>query len=94
MAKIEFLNLYRQSVVDWSRVPVSQAEFITLLDVAEKYIEELRLYRKDQKGLDKALSVIKEMKFVAFFNHKFRQENFHKVKELVDDMYTEIHTPR
>jgi hypothetical protein len=61
-----------------------------LLELAERFIEDLRPLRKNQKFLDDAIKTIREMKFVACFNHQFRQETYSELQEFVDDLYVEI----
>jgi hypothetical protein len=90
MAKIEYLNLYRPRKVILTKTLISRTEFIELLDIAERYIGDLRATRKNQKYLDECIKIIKEMKFVACFNPQFRQETYSELMEFVDDLYVEI----
>lgn len=70
---------------------VSRVEYIELLETIETYIEQVKPLRKKPNGLDNAVKIIQEMKFVGSLNHKFRQETFHELEDLSDDLYIEIH---
>jgi hypothetical protein len=90
MPKIEYLALYRPRKVILTKTLISRTEFMELLEIAEKFIDDLRAIRKNQKHLDDAIATIKEMKFVNCFNHQFRQETYQELQEFVDDLYVEI----
>jgi hypothetical protein len=69
---------------------ISRAEYMDLLDTVENYIRYLRPKRKTQKHLDKALDIVKEIRFVATFNHAYRKETYDQLNRLLDDMYIEL----
>ena len=93
MPKVAKLQDYREDRTKiYAKVLISQHEFIDLLETMEKYINDLRPIRKKQTGLDQAISIIKEMKFVGMFNFSFRQQMYDPLEELLDEIYAEIHS--
>jgi hypothetical protein len=91
-AKIEYLDLYRPRKPILAKVLISQYEFLDVLETVEKYIGHLRPLRKNQKHLDDALEIVKEMKLVGMLNFHFRQETYDQLQDLLDDMYAEVHS--
>lgn len=71
-------------------VLVNRADYLEALEVAEKYIEELRPHRKNQKNLDRALAIIKVIRFNAMLSYGFRQQTFATLNEILDDIYVEL----
>lgn len=70
---------------------VPRSKYFDLLDAIDTYINHIRVFRKNQKALDKALSITKEMRFIAMFSYKFRLETYAPLEELFDDLYFEVH---
>jgi hypothetical protein len=92
MPKVAKLEDYRGKTPVLAKVLISQHEWINLLETLEKYINDLRPLRKNQKKLDEAMGYIKEMKFYGWYNFHFRQTTYDQVEELVDEIYAEIHS--
>lgn len=68
-------------------------EFNELLDIIERYVEHLWTIHPDRgERLNEAKGIIKEMKFNGMFNTKFRDENIQPLEELLDQLYTQVHT--
>jgi hypothetical protein len=71
---------------------VSYVEFLDTLEAATHYVDQLRPLRENQASLDAAEDIIIEMKFVASYNHKFRDNVYESLNQLLDEMYVEIYS--
>jgi hypothetical protein len=92
-AKIEYLDLYRPPKrVVLAKVLISQYEFNDVLETIEKYIGHLRPLRNNQKKLDDALNIVKEIKLAGMLSFHVRQEYYDQLQDLLDDMYAEVHS--
>jgi hypothetical protein len=76
----------------FAKILVSRQMYTETIECVEQFIKALRPLRKNQKNLDDALKIIVEMKFVACFNYKFRQETYHELEKLSDELYIELAT--
>jgi flagellar biosynthesis chaperone FliJ len=76
----------------FTKILVSRQIYMETAECIEQFIKALRPLRKNQKNLDDALKIIVEMKWNAYSNHRFRQETYHELEELSDEIYIELAT--
>ena len=66
------------------REPMSVEDYLDSLYMVEQLVAEARPQR-----LESARSVLNEMRFVAMFNHKFREQTSEQLQDLIDELYAE-----
>lgn len=71
-------------------VEVTIDEYIKLLDRIEQLLQELRNYREDQRGIEIALSLLKEFRWNAAFNKSFRDQTAVFLRNLGSGIHQEL----
>ena len=69
---------------------VTQPTFVELVATTENYLNLLRPFRKDQAGVDKAISILREIKFNGLYNPGFRREVYGPLEDFLDELYVEV----
>lgn len=72
------------------RRPISLADYLAMCDTLQKYFVEARRLRHDKTAFCRSEDLLKEIRFVAIFNHKFRESSRDELKVILDDMYEDI----
>ena len=88
MPKVTKLEDYRRKKRKMSEV--TQTAFTELVSTTENYLNLLRPSRKDQSGIDKAIGILREIKFNGLYNPGFRKEVYGPLEDFLDEMYVEV----
>ena len=73
------------------RQPMPLSDFLEMLDTLQKYIEEARKQKGDKDAYRKSESLLKVIRFNAYFNFHFREGSRDALREVLDIMYEDIH---
>ena len=71
------------------RRPISVKEYLALLDTMIKYFKDARKQRGNG-AFRQSEELLKEIRFIALFNLKFREETRDELKVILDDVYADI----